>query len=922
MGDYFDINNEELLKDFFSEAEQQVETLESNILVLENEPSNTEAMDEIFRAAHTLKGGSATVEMTELAGFTHGVEDLLDALRSDTIKVTEDIVDMLLLSIDVIKAMLEERAAGRVYEEDVEPLKARLHASIPQKEKKSSKGKAPKPVAVPKPVVAPAVVESAKNEPVDALPSPATLLSEYDILELQELCSNKSLVGVTVLFDKEKQIADSGLQIFTALNKDSDVLKTIPEFDIMHEKFHDKVVYFIATTASPSALEDIAFIDELVYAVDAQIINDIPVKQDASVAVMNSDENTTIPSSFPHPETYLTNDEIDDLHAMCASGEKLYGVTVFFDEDNPMNSVGAIQSYVALKEKGTVVKSIPDFEDLYDEEFYETVIYYVTTTANIDALEDAAFLDDAVLAVDAKEIVSKSDVILPVKEVEPVAIVDAPVVAEMPVAAEPVKNAVAKKTETAKKPAAATGSSSSGGSVLRVDSKRIDYLLNLVSETVITKAAFNQTLTLSSKLQNDFQLLNDDYKDRVRKLLDQFPLYVEKVASGMNVKEAKAAINEEFGDIYFEFDDFENQFKVFEDKFRSYTQVLGRVSGELQEGVMKIRMVPISQIFSRFPRVVRDLTRELGKKIDLVIEGEETELDKSVVEDLLDPIMHCVRNSMDHGIELPADREKIGKNPEGTLLLRASNEGNMIVIEIRDDGKGIDVDKVREKAIERGLIHANRVITDEEAFQFIFDPGFSTAKEITSLSGRGVGLDVVKTQIEKLKGSVVVDSQKDVGTTFTIKIPLTLAIIQGLLVRVGEEVYSIPIAAVIESQRINIKDLRSIDNYEVMTVRDEVISVLRLNRLFNIKAKEDTDTAFIVIVGSADKKIGVMVDSLISEEDIVIKPLTDQFVCTPGIAGASILGDGSVSLIIDVSQLLGLGIKQELSAREEKSNMN
>jgi two-component system chemotaxis sensor kinase CheA len=329
-------------------------------------------------------------------------------------------------------------------------------------------------------------------------------------------------------------------------------------------------------------------------------------------------------------------------------------------------------------------------------------------------------------------------------------------------------------------------------------------------------------------------------------------------------------------------------------------------------------MVPINQIFSRFPRVVRDLCKDLNKKVNLVIEGEDTELDKSVVEDLLDPIMHCVRNSLDHGIENPSDRLKNGKNDEGTLLLKASNEGNMIVIDIVDDGRGIDVDKVKNKAIERGIIHPNKVISDQEAYQLIFEPGFSTADKISSVSGRGVGLDVVRTQIEKLKGSVVVTSEPNKGTKFSIRLPLTLAIIQGLLVRVGKEIYSIPIASVIESHRVKQGEIRTIDNYEVLNVRDEVISILRLNRLFGIKTESNEDVSFVVIVGSADKKIGVMVDALIGEEDVVIKPLHDQYTITPGIAGASILGDGSVSLIIDVSQLLDLGVKQELNAREAR----
>jgi len=393
---------------------------------------------------------------------------------------------------------------------------------------------------------------------------------------------------------------------------------------------------------------------------------------------------------------------------------------------------------------------------------------------------------------------------------------------------------------------------------------------------------------------------------------------LENIQAGKSVKEVRKEIGEEYGDIFSLFDGFEATFKGVVGKFRSSSQNLGRITGELQEGVMRIRMVPISQIFSRFPRLVRDLSKSLNKKINLVIEGEETELDKSVIEDLLDPIMHSVRNSVDHGIESAEDRKAAGKNEEGTVLLKAANEGNMIVIEISDDGKGIDVESIKSKAVERGLVSPNKVLTDVEAFNLIFEPGFSTAKQVTAISGRGVGLDVVRRSIEKLNGTVTVTSEKGKGTKFTIKLPLTLAIIQGLLVRVGPEIYSIPITSVIESLRIKPADIRMIDNNEVFNIRSDVISLLRLNRLFGIRSEEQQDYCFIVIVGNAEKKMGFMVDSLIGEEDVVIKPLRDQFTNSPGIAGASILGDGSVSLIIDVGQLLELGLKKEMENRRAR----
>ncbi len=723
MSDYLDLNNEELLKDFFSEAEQQVENLESNILVIENDPSNHEAIDEIFRAAHTLKGGSATVEMHELSGFTHVVEDLLDELRSGNVAVTEPVIDVLLSAIDIIKAMLEARSGGSVYEEDVEPIKEQLKAFIPEKtggKKAAAKKSAPR-AAAPAAPAAPEPAAPAEEPAVSADDS----LSEYELLELKQACSG---------------------------------------------------------------------------------------------------------------------------------GQSLWAVTVVFDEANPMNSVGGIQVFAALKEYGSILKTSPDFDTLFEDEFQPRVIYYVASSAGADELEEASFLSDVTLSTEAACLDGAVGKSVPVSAVPSDTVSAAETPIQPAAAAEPAeeKSEPVQKSAAAAQPAAAVKQdakkappSHSGGSVLRVDSKRIDYLLNLVSETVITKASFNQTATQFADLLVQLQTTGAQFKETIRQLFDRLPQFLEQIQEGAGVKDIKKAITTEYEGLFTVFDPFETAFKASVSKFRSSTQNLGRIAGELQEGVMKIRMVPISQIFSRFPRVVRDLCRDLDKKVNLVIEGEETELDKSVIEDLLDPIMHCVRNSLDHGIETPELRRDAGKPEEGTLLLKASNEGNMIVIEIIDDGKGIDVQRVRAKAVERGLIHPNKMLTDQEAFQLIFEPGFSTADKITNVSGRGVGLDVVKTQIEKLNGTVTVHSEWGLGTTFTIKLPLTLAIIQGLLIRVGKEVYSIPITSVIESHRVHLDEISTIDNYEVLNVRNEVISILRLNRLFGIKSSDEIKSGFV-----------------------------------------------------------------------------
>ncbi|MCR5046402.1 MAG: chemotaxis protein CheA [Treponema sp.] len=804
MSDYLDINNEELLKDFFTEAQSQVDTLESNILVIESDPTNHEAIDEIFRAAHTLKGGSATVEFTELASFTHTVEDVLDELRSDRLEVTEDVVDLLLSSIDVIKAMLDSRANGSVYQDDITSISGRLLALIPEKGDKKKKKAGPPPGTGP----GAAPVQAA---PVQAAPAPAP--------------------------------------------------------------------------AAPAA------------------------------------------SSELPP---LSADDYNELRDGLQGGQKLYSVDVRFDENNPMNSVGGIQVFAALKSCGTVLKTVPDFDALYEDEFYPQVVYYLATDQEPSAVEDVAFLSDVTLSTDCQPVNGPSGgaaPAAPAPQAAPVQEAPAPqpqaVKEEAPKAEAPAQEAPKEEAPKAAAPAkaapakaaAGTGTHIQQNAVLRVDSKRIDYLLNLVSETVIIKAAFNQYALQMNDMQVQMMSYSAGFKERFRRLFEQLPEYLNDMQNGVPAKDVKAKITQEYGDLINYFDPFTSNLKDLNVKFRGSTQNLGQIVGELQEGVMKTRMVPISQIFNRFPRVVRDLQRDLKKKVELVMEGEDTELDKTVVDDLLDPIMHCVRNSVDHGIEAPDVRKAAGKPETGTLLLKAANEGNQIVIEISDDGAGINVEKVRNKAINRGLVHPNKILTDQEAYNLIFMPGFSTAEKISNVSGRGVGLDVVRTMIEKLKGTVSVTSGAGKGSTFTIKLPLTLAIIQGLLVRVGTQVYSIPITSVIESQRVPKEEINTIDNYEVMNVRDEVISVLRLSRLFHIKSANTSEYCFVVIVGTQEKKIGVMVDSLIGEEDVVIKALHDQFTNSPGIAGASILGDGSVSLIIDVSQLLELGVRQEKDAQ-------
>lgn len=784
MSDYFDSDNEELLKDFFMEAEQQIEKLEQNILAMESDSSDSDAIDEIFRAAHTLKGGAATVHMMELAEFTHAVEDLLDGIRSGVCQVTGDVVDKLLQALDVIKAMLTERQNGNIYNEDVTTLKEQLRGFLGDKKPAT---KAAKPAAAPVQVQA------------------------------------------------------------------------------------------------------------------------VPTQSD------------------PLPK--MTQEDIQEMLVLIEGDQQVYRIRVEFDESNPMNSVGSIQVFAVVKRLGQVLRTMPDFDALYEDEFHPFVDYYLLTTEPVDVLKQKSQVSDVTLSVDVTNIndlpinssaaQQSEPVSVPVQPTQssqpmeelPVGMRESSVpvaAAEKPVDGKPVYKAAHKKQEPQ-------------AQILRVDSRRIDSLLNLVSELVITKGGFNQAMAHMATIFSSFQHTRTQLTSVMKDLSSDIPMLVSQALKGSTtVSEIRKDLDARFASVFASLEAFESQVKGSSGKVNTITGDLGRITGELHEGVLKIRMVPVDQVFQRFPRLVRDLSKSLNKNVKLDIVGGETEMDKTVTEELVDPLMHCVRNSMDHGIETPEERIAAGKAPVGHLTLRASNQGNMVVIEIIDDGKGINAEAVRAKAIERGIITANKNISENEIFSLIMEPGFSTAQKITNISGRGVGLDVVRRSIEKLNGEVNISSVWGQGTTFTIKLPLTLAIVQGLLVRVGHNVYAIPITSVLESFRVKKEELNILDGSEVFDVREDVVSIIRLSRVFGIKSEENLSSHYLVLVGTEEKKVGLLVDELIGEEDVVIKPLKDRYTGSQGIAGATILGDGTVSLIIDVSQLLLLGIKQGLVQQDKQ----
>lgn len=422
-------------------------------------------------------------------------------------------------------------------------------------------------------------------------------------------------------------------------------------------------------------------------------------------------------------------------------------------------------------------------------------------------------------------------------------------------APKPVSDAVPKKASAPPKPTDGKGGDDlSDNSTVRVDVKRLDDLMNQVGELVLER---NRMIQINQDLQQ----------------------------SDVN----RPDFNEEFGKL---------------------TKRMSFVTSELQMQVLKMRMIPVEKVFKKFPRIVRSMSRDLGKEVDLQIVGEETELDRSVVDEIGDPLIHLIRNAMDHGLETPEVRLAAGKTRSGTLILAAVHEGNQIIISIKDDGNGIDTERVGRKAIEKGLITEDQfaAMSQREVFDLLFLPGFSTKDKATDLSGRGVGMDVVKTNIKKLNGLIEIKSTKGMGSEFILRLPLTLAIIQSLLVEVEGEIYSIPLSSVLETIRVDQRQFHQIGGQEVLKLRDIVLPLIRLQRVFNVQQRgEADDFCYVVVVGAAEKRMGLVVTRLVGQQEVAIKSLGNYLANIPGIAGSTILGDGRVALIIDPVAMSEIG---------------
>ncbi len=664
---------------FFEESLEGLDIMESGLLSLDCGTVDTETINAIFRAAHSIKGGSATFGFTQVAEFTHAMETLLDEMREGKRQVTQESVEVLLRAVDCLREMIAaQRDGGSVNEQLAAQVQSEMEALLGKTGGDDTIDVSGNTSGTPA-----EAAEACRTWLIDFRPHPDLLQTGNDpALLFRELAT---------MGDLEVEVDDAALPPF-------------PEFDA--EQCHLKWRLKLTTTAGEDAIREI----------------------------------------------FEWVEDVCDLEFTALS-------------PSPPADTGP----------------------------HET----------------------------------RTD----------------------PPGQEPPFEGPGEGPGKAKRPPAARKPKPTGSGSIRVSIDKIDHLINMVGELVITQS-------MMGNLDGGFEDFDINRLEQLREGL----------------------------------------------------ALLERNTRELQESVMRIRMLPISFVFSRFPRMVHDLSQKLGKKINLVLSGEQTELDKTVMEKIGDPLVHLIRNAIDHGIEPPEQRIAAGKPETGTVHLNAYHKGGNIVIEINDDGAGFNKEKILAKAQERGLVEKDAQLSDDRIYDLIFQPGFSTADTVSDVSGRGVGMDVVRRNIRELGGNIEISSREGEGTTFTIRLPLTLAILDGQLVRIGSETFIVPLVSIVESLQIRAENVNSIaGRTEVYKLRDEYIPVLRTHDIFQVEGgPAHIEDGLLVVIEGDGHKAGLLVDDLLGQQQVVIKSLETNFQRVCGISGATILGDGTVALILDVEGLVQL----------------
>ena len=771
-------DDEEILQDFLVEAGEILEQLSEQLVELERRPDDKDLLNAIFRGFHTVKGGAGFLQLNAMVDCCHVTENLFDILRNGQRQVTTDLMDVVLQALDAVNVQFQEVQA-RQEPTPADPQLIEMLGRLVAGEDISAEAAGPEPV-----------VE--ENVEVQEQPASAPQASNTsDEITDQEF---ENLLDAISENDSPASTPDSSNSGDSSEISDDEFEALL---DQLHGKGNGPGVEGGEGTSAPA--------------------------QPAQTVAASKPANT----SSKQEEDVISEDEFEALLDQLHGEGKAPGK----EESNDVKPAPSAPSAPATGDGNTI--SEDEFENLLDQ---------LHGKGKAPGLEGAP--DVAAAPQKPKPAPVKS---APPKPPEPAAKAARPTPSPTPkpeLKAIPGGGGGGATGSPPRAPAAGPGKDASPAAeaTVRVDTQRLDDIMNMVGELVLVR--------------NRLVRLGDERSDET----------LSKAVSNLDV-----------------------------------------VTADLQSAVMKTRMQPIKKVFGRFPRVVRDLARNLKKEINLELVGEDTDLDKNLVEALADPLVHLVRNSVDHGIELPEVREQTGKPRVGKVILSAQQEGDHILLSITDDGAGMDANKLRGIAVEKGVLDEDAAarLSDAEAYALIFAPGFSTKKEISDVSGRGVGMDVVKTKITQLNGMIEIDSQMGEGTRFDIKVPLTLAIMPTLMIMLEDQTFALPLVNVDEIFHMDLTKTNVVDSQECITIREKAIPIFHLKHwLVPEHPFEQPKEGHIVIVSVGTQRVGFVVDQLIGQEEVVIKPLGKMLHGTPGMAGATITGDGTIALILDVPSML------------------
>ncbi len=965
--DFFD---PELFADFITEAKEHLETIEPNLLELEKAPDNLALLNDIFRPMHSLKGASGFLGLNRINTLAHKSENILDELRKGSMQVTSEIMDVILASTDALRQMIDnleatnsegdveidsiiEQIDALMTGESAPPIQVQATVEEPDTPVEAQEATAPEePVteSVEEPAIPAAAPEPELPPPAE---EPAVESSGMSGKEWVAMLPERPKYALTAFGEGHlKDFIDESFEIIENLNEGLLELETSEEggtlvndlFRYFHNmKGNSGIIGYNELNALTHEAETLLnnvrqgklspsreLVDLLLLAVDTMegLVQRIDVaggsatpvdidpllkqlreavtggaielpadftkgKASPATPVKAAEKPAAAEVEVVQPNIIPAGKEDSDAEVFRLTVTQQMeiiraGLSTLRKDGSHKDSIDAIyRCLTAVKNACGFVgqneikvyaertagivdqgrKQGIDFGLMVDLLGQEVGIIddMITKALEEGKIGEAGNAESAPPAREAKVAAEKPVEKQPEQPAAPKAqqpaqpapapakeAPKAPAASKPPVAAKPAEPARAAKPAQPGKPGGSASEAHKSSSTIRVDHERLDHLMNLIGELIINR--------------NRYALIARSLEGR---------------EEDINVAEVAQSLSET-------------------------TYAMARISDDLQDTIMKVRMVPVSSVFSRFPRLVRDLSKKSGKEVDLIMEGEETELDKSVVEVIGDPLVHLIRNSVDHGIEAEETRVSAGKPPKGRVTLRAFHKGNSVAIEIEDDGKGIDPAKMREVAIKKGIISPEEAaqLDDREAIELIFAPGFSSAEKITDISGRGVGMDVVRTNIKSLKGSVSTYSEIGKGTRFTLSLPLTLAIIDALMVNVSGQMYAIPLDAVSETTKIETVRLTDVKGRKAVTLRGEVLGIVELSEMLGLQRNENLpEVLSVVVIHDNERRLGLVVDELLERQEIVIKPLGAYLGDLKGISGATIMGDGSVILILDPHEI-------------------